>query len=101
MTLSIRSPKVEEKARRLARIRGLSITDVRASVDGDRPELLALTCLCAGIDRSVFPSMLDLIRHLNEGRPSGSTEGMKKAAGLLGANTPETASMVLREALCA
>jgi len=36
MTLSIRSPKVEEKARRLARIRGLSITDaVDTALDGE------------------------------------------------------------------
>lgn len=85
----------------LAKLGGLTPGEVRRTLSGDQPEMLALACLAAGIDRSVFPTLLGLIRQLNEGRPSGSPESMQRASDMFNANTPETASTVLREALCA
>lgn len=83
----------------LAKLGGLSAADVRASVDGDRPELLALTCLCAGIDRSVFPTVLDLVRQLNGGRPAGGVDGERRAQEVFAAYNARTAPAVLHEIL--
>lgn len=51
---------------------------VQAAVDSDRPELLALACAAVGIDRSVFPTILDLVRELNGGRPGGGADGVRQ-----------------------
>ena len=62
------------------------------------PELLALACAAVGIDRSVFPTILDLVRELNGGRPSGGAEGAKRAQGAFGAYGPEVAATAFRTA---
>lgn len=43
---------------------------VRAAVSSEDPQLLALACAGVGIDRSVFPTILSLVRSLNDGRPA-------------------------------
>jgi uncharacterized protein (DUF2336 family) len=74
---------------------------IRRAMDSDRPELLALACAAVGIDRSVFPTILELVRQLNAGRPAGGTEGAKRAAGAFGPVTPQVAGQAFRQAAVA
>ena len=71
---------------------------VQRAVDSDKPELLALACAAVGIDRSVFPTILDLVRELNGGRPSGGAEGAKRAQASFGAYGPDIAATAFRTA---
>src|ERR1700749_4743579 len=63
----------------LATLGRFEAEQVRRAVDSERPELLGLACAAVGIDRSVFPSILEMVRGLNEGRPGGGMDGAKKA----------------------
>ena len=71
---------------------------VRATLDSDRPELLALACAAVGIDRSVFPDILDMTRNLNEGRPGGGAEGARKASVAFAPVSAEVAGAAFRQA---
>jgi uncharacterized protein (DUF2336 family) len=71
---------------------------VRRVIDSDRPELLGLACAAVGIDRSVFPSILEMIRGLNEGRPGGGMDGAKKAIGAFGPVSAQVAGAAFRQA---
>jgi uncharacterized protein (DUF2336 family) len=71
---------------------------IRRAIDSDRPELLGLACAAVGIDRSVFPTILHMVRELNGGRPSGGAEGARKAAGAFGPVTPQVAGAAFRQA---
>lgn len=71
---------------------------VRRSVDSDRPELLALACAAVGIDRSVFPTILALVRELNGGKPGGGQEGERRAGGAFGPFAPDIANAAFRQA---
>jgi uncharacterized protein (DUF2336 family) len=53
----------------LACLAGVRTEDVAAATDSDKPELLAFACAHVGIDRSVFPTILSLVRALNQNRP--------------------------------
>jgi uncharacterized protein (DUF2336 family) len=72
---------------------------IRRAADSDRPELLALACAAVGIDRSVFPTILALVRELNDGRPGGGPEGARRAGGAFGPFAPEIASAAFRQAV--
>jgi uncharacterized protein (DUF2336 family) len=71
---------------------------VQRAVDADKPELLALACAAVGIDRSVFPTILELVRELNGGRPDGGPEGAKRALSTFGAFGPDIAATAFRTA---
>lgn len=71
---------------------------VRRVVNSDRPELLGLACAAVGIDRSVFPSILQMVRELNGGRPGGGQEGARRAAGAFGPVSPQVANAAFRQA---
>jgi len=71
---------------------------VRATIDSERPELLALACAAVGIDRSVFPDILDMTRALNGGRPGGGAEGARKASVAFAPVSPEVAGAAFRQA---
>jgi uncharacterized protein (DUF2336 family) len=71
---------------------------VRRVIDSDRPELLGLACAAVGIDRSVFPSILEMIRGLNSGRPGGGMDGAKKAIGAFGPVSAHVAGAAFRQA---
>ncbi|TAJ69733.1 MAG: DUF2336 domain-containing protein [Phenylobacterium sp.] len=71
---------------------------VQATLDSDRPELLALACAAVGIDRSVFPDILEMTRKLNEGRPGGGAEGARKASVAFAPVTAEVAGAAFRQA---
>jgi uncharacterized protein (DUF2336 family) len=71
---------------------------VQATLDSDRPELLALACSAVGIDRSVFPDILEMTRLLNDGRPGGGAEGARKAAVAFAPVSAEVAGAAFRQA---
>jgi uncharacterized protein (DUF2336 family) len=82
----------------LATLGRFETAHVRLVVDSDRPELLGLACAAVGIDRSVFPTILELVRQLNEGRPGGGPEGARRAISSFGPVTAEVAGAAFRQA---
>ena len=83
----------------LATLGGFEADQVQRTIDSDRPELLGLACAAIGIDRSVFPTILDLVRNLNDGRPSGGAEGERRAAGAFAPVTADIAGAAFRQAV--
>lgn len=83
----------------LARLGKFEPTQIRRAIDSGRPELLALACSAIGIDRSVFPTILEHVRQLNGGRPGGGDEGVRRAASAFGPFTPDIAGMAFRQAV--
>lgn len=83
----------------LARLGRFEPTQIRRAIDSGRPELLALACSAVGIDRSVFPTILEHVRQLNGGRPGGGDEGVRRAASAFGPFTPDIAGMAFRQAV--
>lgn len=84
----------------LAMLGGFDANHVQATLDSDRPELLALACAAVGIDRSVFPDILAMTRRLNDGRPGGGAEGARKASVAFAPVTAEVAGAAFRQAAC-
>ncbi len=82
----------------LATLGRFEIEQVRRAIESERPELLGLACAAVGIDRSVFPSILQMVRGLNEGRPGGGLDGAKKAIGAFGPGTAQVAGDAFRHA---
>jgi uncharacterized protein (DUF2336 family) len=58
----------------LAKLGGFTTEQVRQATGAVRPDLLALACVAVDLDRSVFPTVLHLVRALNGGKPGGSNE---------------------------
>jgi uncharacterized protein (DUF2336 family) len=83
----------------LATLGRFEMDQVRRTLDSDRPELLGLACAAVGIDRSVFPTILELVRKLNGGMPSGGAEGARRAAGAFAPVTPDIAGAAFRQAV--
>jgi len=83
----------------LARLGQFEPPQVRRAIDSAKPELLALACSAVGIDRSVFPTILEHVRQLNGGRPGGGEEGVRRAASAFGPFTPDIAGMAFRQAV--
>lgn len=83
----------------LARLGKFEPSQIRRAIDSSRPELLALACSAVGIDRSVFPTILEHVRLLNGGRPGGGDEGVRRAANAFGPFTPDIAGMAFRQAV--
>jgi uncharacterized protein (DUF2336 family) len=84
----------------LAKLGGFALQEVRRAVmSEDRPELLALACAAVGIDRTVFPTLLELARQCNEGLPGGGDEGARRAVSAFGPFSPEIAASAFRQAL--
>jgi uncharacterized protein (DUF2336 family) len=83
----------------LARLGKFESAQIRRAIDSGRPELLALACSAVGIDRSVFPTILEHVRQLNGGRPGGGDEGVRRAASAFGPFTPDIAGMAFRQAV--
>ncbi len=82
----------------LAMLGGFEPAHVQATLDSDRPELLALACAAVGIDRSVFPDILEMTRKLNAGRPGGGSEGARRAAVAFAPVSPDVAAAAFRQA---
>ncbi|WP_425999333.1 DUF2336 domain-containing protein [Caulobacter sp. DWR1-3-2b1] len=83
----------------LARLGKFDPAQIRRAIDSNRPELLALACSAVGIDRSVFPTILEHVRQLNGGRPGGGDEGARRAGSAFGPFTPDVAGMAFRQAV--
>jgi uncharacterized protein (DUF2336 family) len=83
----------------LARLGQFDPDQIRRAMDSNRPELLALACSAVSIDRSVFPTILELVRQLNGGRPGGGDEGARRAGSAFGPFTPDIAAMAFRQAV--
>ena len=82
----------------LATLGRFEIEHVRRVLDSERPELLGLACAAVGIDRSVFPSILEMVRGLNSGRPGGGMDGARKAIGAFGPVSAQIAGQAFRQA---
>lgn len=83
----------------LARLGGFTPAEVRAAIDSDRPELLALACASVGLDQSVFPTILEGVRRLNEGRPGGGEEGARRASGAFAPFDAKVAARAFRRSM--
>jgi uncharacterized protein (DUF2336 family) len=59
----------------LAALAGVSTEDVRSAIDAEQPDTLMVICTLSGIDKGAFPSVLSMVRRLNDGRPSGAMAG--------------------------
>jgi uncharacterized protein (DUF2336 family) len=69
----------------LAALAGVSTEDVHSAIDAEEPDTLLVICTLSGIDKGAFPSLLSMVRRLNEGHPAG---GMAGAAGADVARAP-------------
>jgi uncharacterized protein (DUF2336 family) len=83
----------------LARLGGFQPDHIQRAIDSDRPELLALACVAVGIDRSVFPAILDSVRELNGAKPGGGPDALRRANGAFGPFEPDIAGMAFRQAI--
>ncbi len=84
----------------LAKLGGFRVEDVhRALVSPERPELLALACAAVGIDRSVFPTILQMVRQCNDDLPGGGEEGARRAVSAFGPFSPDIAASAFRQAI--
>ncbi len=84
----------------LAKLGGFSAQQVQTAVCAANPELLALACAAVGVDKSVFPTLLTLVRQLNGGLPGGPSETASRAFGAFGAQ-PGGAAAAFRHAVAA
>ena len=75
----------------LARLAGVDLEALRAALVCERPDMLALACVAAGIDRSVFKTILMRVRELNGGLPAGGRDGEALAAALFHGTAPKDA----------
>jgi uncharacterized protein (DUF2336 family) len=95
---ALREGRLTLFAAALSRIGGFDPQQIRQALDSDRPELLALACAAVGIDRSVFPTILTMVRELNAGRPDGGSDGARRAAGAFAPATAQVAGAAFRQA---
>jgi hypothetical protein len=63
--------------------------------------MLALALAAIGLDRSVFPSILDLVRQCNDGLPGGGAEGARRAVSAFGPFSADIAASAFRQAVSA
>ncbi|WGM30742.1 DUF2336 domain-containing protein [Brevundimonas sp. NIBR11] len=59
----------------LSALGGFPVSHIRAAIVRPSPDALFLACAAVGIDRAVFPAMLEEIRKLNGGWPGDGDEG--------------------------
>lgn len=95
---ALRERRLTLFAAALARLGGFEPQHVRQALDSERPELLALACAAVGIDRSVFPTILGMVRELNGGRPDGGAEGARRATGAFAPASAPLAGAAFRQA---
>lgn len=96
---TLRERKLNLFCSALATLGGFQTDHIRRAIDSDRPELLALACVSVGIDRGVFPSILEQVRELNGGRPMGGPDSLRRATGAFGPFDPDIAGMAFRQAI--
>lgn len=77
----------------LAELGGFSTDQVRRAMQSESANPLLLACAAVGIDRAVFPALLQEIRRLNNGLPHGDLPVSALTRGL-GAEAPAASSVV-------
>jgi hypothetical protein len=86
----------------LAKLGGFRVEEVhRAVTSPDRPEMVALALAAVGVDRSVFPTILEMVRQCNDGLPGGGAEGARRASSAFGPFSAEIAASAFRQAVSA
>ena len=85
----------------LAKLGGLAPDQINMALCCDRTELLALACASVGVDRGAFPTILQLVRGLNGGRPAGREEEASRAMGAFAAHPVAAAATAFRHAVAA
>jgi uncharacterized protein (DUF2336 family) len=84
----------------LARLGAFTPDEVhRALTDRDRPELLALALASVGVDRSAFPTILEMVRQCTDGLPGGGAEGARRALSAFGPFASDIAASAFRQML--
>ncbi|OYW36269.1 MAG: hypothetical protein B7Z42_12795, partial [Brevundimonas sp. 12-68-7] len=61
----------------IAALGGFPISHIRAAIMRPSPDALFLGCAAVGIDRAVFPAVLDEIRQLSDGWPGDADTGLQ------------------------
>lgn len=72
---SIREKRLSLFEHGIAALGGFPITQIRAAILRPSPDALFLACAAVGIDRAVFPAVLEEIRKLSDGWPGNGDEG--------------------------
>jgi uncharacterized protein (DUF2336 family) len=85
----------------LASLAQVRSEEVQAACSAESPELFALACIAVGIDRSVFPTMLSLLRALNDGKPGATEAAIKEANMAFILNRPDQALASFRKGTAA
>jgi uncharacterized protein (DUF2336 family) len=83
----------------LAELAEVNIEAIEIAIQRDRPELLALACTAAGVDRSAFATLLALVRQLSGGHPLGANGASKRAMQAFTVSDPQVAAAAFRKAL--
>lgn len=76
----------------LASLGSYSTTQVRAALAADTPEALYYACAAVGVDRAVFPPLLDEVRKLNAGSPDAADGALWMKSAL----SPSSAARAFR-----
>lgn len=72
---SVREKRLSLFEHGIAALGGFPITQIRAAILRPSPDALFLACAAVGIDRAVFPAVLEEIRKLSDGWPGNGDEG--------------------------
>jgi uncharacterized protein (DUF2336 family) len=88
---SLRENKLSLFEAALAQLSGLETAELRRALTSDQPELLAMACMAAGVDRGVFSSLIAKVRELNSGLPGGGEDGLKRALKIFSVFPPDLA----------
>ena len=91
-----RKPSLFEAA--LCALGGYHATAVRAAMDSDQSEGLALACAGVGVDRSAFMTILQLVRDLNGMRPGGDLDRARRVFDTFGPDRSDFAAAGFRNA---
>jgi uncharacterized protein (DUF2336 family) len=83
----------------LATLGGYSMDDIRAAIDADRADVLALACISVGVDRGAFSTLLSLVRDLNDGRPGGDILVARRVFTTFGGDQVGKAANAFRKAV--
>jgi uncharacterized protein (DUF2336 family) len=95
---ALREGKLSLFEKALAKLGDFTVEQARHATSADEPELLALACASVGVDKSVFPTLLQLVRQLNCGLPGGPGELAHRAWNAFGTN-PVNAAAAFRHAV--
>lgn len=93
---TLRDGQLPVFAAALARLGGFAPAEVQAALDSGQPDLLALACASVGVDQRAFPTILEGVRALNQGRPGGGEEAARRASGAFAPFEPAVAARAFR-----